>query len=164
MKIISGLDSLGAEDRGASAVIGNFDGVHRGHRAVLDLARRDAPLSVVTFEPHPREVFAPDAPPFRLMTLQARADRLAELGVEKLFVIEFNKDFSSLTAEEFCADVITTVRPRNHIWWTPWTAVRVVATVRPRAHPRMIPRTTDSVAICGSQAYRFPDCERHQDQ
>ena len=115
MKIISGLDSLEAEDRGASAVIGNFDGVHRGHQAVLDLARRDARLGVVTFEPHPREVFAPDAPPFRLMTLQARADRLAELGVEKLFVIEFNKDFSSLTAEEFCADVIVGKFGLSHV-------------------------------------------------
>lgn len=106
MKIISGLDAIAAEDRGASAVIGNFDGVHRGHQAVLDLARRDAPLGVVTFEPHPREVFAPDAPPFRLMGLEARADRLAELGVERMFVIDFTREFASLTAEQFCADVI----------------------------------------------------------
>ena len=106
MKIISGLDAIAAEDKGASAVIGNFDGVHRGHQAVLDLARRDTPLDVVTFEPHPRDVFAPDAPPFRLMGLEARADRLAELGVERMFVIDFTREFASLTAEQFCADVI----------------------------------------------------------
>ena len=106
MKIISGLDAITAEDRGASAVIGNFDGVHRGHQAVLDLARRDAPLGVVTFEPHPREVFAPDAPPFRLMRLEARADRLASLGVDRMFVIDFTREFSSLTAEQFCADIV----------------------------------------------------------
>lgn len=107
MKIIKGLDAATAADHGASAAIGNFDGVHRGHQAVLDLARRDdAPLGVVTFEPHPREVFAPDAPPFRLMGLQARADRLAELGVERMFVIEFDRDFASLTAEAFCKDVL----------------------------------------------------------
>ena len=67
MKIIEGLDAVAEDDRGASAAIGNFDGVHRGHQAVLDLARRapnnpGAPLGVVTFEPHPREVFAPGAP------------------------------------------------------------------------------------------------------
>lgn len=107
MKIIKGLEAATAADHGASAAIGNFDGVHRGHQAVLDLARRDgAPLGVVTFEPHPREVFAPDAPPFRLMGLHARADRLAELGVERMFVIEFNRDFAALTAEAFCKDVL----------------------------------------------------------
>ena len=115
MKIISGLEAITAEDRGASAVIGNFDGVHRGHQAVLDLARRDAPLGVVTFEPHPREVFAPDAPPFRLMRLEARADRLADLGVQRLFVIDFTKGFSSLTAEQFCADVIAGQLGLTHV-------------------------------------------------
>ena len=106
MKVIEGLNAVPEEDRGASAAIGNFDGVHRGHQAVLDLARGRGPLGVVTFEPHPREVFAPDAPPFRLMRLGARADRLAELGVEKMFVLPFSKEFSALTAEEFCVDVL----------------------------------------------------------
>ncbi len=115
MKVISGLDAITAEDKGASAVIGNFDGVHRGHQAVLDLARGDAPLGVVTFEPHPREVFAPDAPPFRLMRLGARADRLATLGVERMFVIDFSKEFSSLTAEQFCADVIAGQLGLTHV-------------------------------------------------
>lgn len=115
MKIISGLEAITAEDKGASAVIGNFDGVHRGHQAVLDLARRDAPLAVVTFEPHPREVFAPDAPPFRLMRLEARADRLAALGVERLFVVDFTKEFSSLTAEGFCEDVIKEQLGLTHV-------------------------------------------------
>lgn len=115
MKIISGLEAITAEDKGASAVIGNFDGVHRGHQAVLDLARRDAPLAVVTFEPHPREVFAPDAPPFRLMRLEARADRLAALGVERLFVIDFTREFSSLTAEQFCKDVIKEQLGLTHV-------------------------------------------------
>ncbi|MEL6794122.1 MAG: bifunctional riboflavin kinase/FAD synthetase [Pseudomonadota bacterium] len=116
MRIIEGLDAVREDDRGASAAIGNFDGVHRGHQAVLDLARRDdAPLGVVTFEPHPREVFAPDAPPFRLMRIGARADRLEELGVERLFVIPFAREFSSLTAEEFCADVIVGKLGLTHV-------------------------------------------------
>ncbi len=50
------------EARGASVAMGNFDGVHRGHQAVIDLARTQGRLGVVTFEPHPREVFAPGAP------------------------------------------------------------------------------------------------------
>lgn len=120
MRIIEGLEAVRAEDRGASAAIGNFDGVHRGHQAVLDLARRPAaspgaPLGVVTFEPHPREVFAPDAPPFRLMRLGARADRLAALGVERLFVIPFDKTFAALSAEAFCADVLTGALGLSHI-------------------------------------------------
>ena len=116
MKVIEGLDAVRGEDRGASAAIGNFDGVHRGHQAVLDLARRPgALLGVVTFEPHPREVFAPDAPPFRLMRLGARVDRLAELGVERMFVIPFSREFAALTAEEFCADVIKDKLGLSHV-------------------------------------------------
>lgn len=116
MRIIEGLDAVRAEDRGASAAIGNFDGVHRGHQSVLDLARRpDAPLGVVTFEPHPREVFAPDAPPFRLMRIGARADRLADLGVERLFVLPFSREFAALTAEAFCADVLSRQLGLSHI-------------------------------------------------
>ncbi|MEM7544262.1 MAG: bifunctional riboflavin kinase/FAD synthetase [Pseudomonadota bacterium] len=116
MKIIEGLEQVRPEDHGASAAIGNFDGVHRGHRAVLDLARRgDAPLGVVTFEPHPREVFAPDAPPFRLMRIGARADRLAALGVDRLFVIPFNFDFAALSAEAFCEDVLTRALGLSHV-------------------------------------------------
>ncbi|QIE55227.1 bifunctional riboflavin kinase/FAD synthetase [Pikeienuella piscinae] len=115
MRIIEGLESVRAEDRGASAAIGNFDGVHRGHQAVLDLARGRGPLGVVTFEPHPREVFQPDAPPFRLMRLGARADRLAALGVERLFVIRFDRDFARLGAEAFCADVLAGKLGLSHV-------------------------------------------------
>ncbi|MEM7523132.1 MAG: bifunctional riboflavin kinase/FAD synthetase [Pseudomonadota bacterium] len=115
MKIIEGRRAAAPEDRGASVAIGNFDGVHRGHQAVLDLARGRGPLGVVTFEPHPREVFAPDAPPFRLMRLGARADRLAALGVERLFVLPFDREFSSLTAEAFCADVLAGGLGLSHV-------------------------------------------------
>ena len=87
--------------------IGNFDGVHLGHQKVLDLARQGpGPLGVLTFEPHPREVFFPDAPPFRLMSATARANRLAKLGVETLFELSFNTDLSGLTAREFAQSVL----------------------------------------------------------
>ncbi|MEM8753372.1 MAG: bifunctional riboflavin kinase/FMN adenylyltransferase, partial [Pseudomonadota bacterium] len=115
MEIIEGLDPVAPGLRGASAAIGNFDGVHRGHQAVLDLARGRGPLGVVTFEPHPREVFAPEAPPFRLMRIGARADRLAALGVERLFVLPFTRALSSLTAEAFCADVLAGALGLSHV-------------------------------------------------
>ena len=107
MRILRDPQYTRPEDRGASAAIGNFDGVHRGHRHVIDLARRPgAPLGVVTFEPHPREFFAPDAPPFRLMNAEARAHRLEKLGVEVLAELPFDARLSSLTAEEFARDVL----------------------------------------------------------
>ena len=99
MRIIRDYQFVEEQDRGATVAIGNFDGVHRGHRSVVDLARQavpDAPLGVMTFEPHPREFFAPDAPPFRLMSAEARAHRLEKIGVEKLYQLNFNHALSSL--------------------------------------------------------------------
>ncbi len=98
-------------DRGASAAIGNFDGVHLGHQAVIglawDIARAGGrPLGVVTFEPHPREVFAPDAPPFRLMRRDARSHRLEKLGVEILFELPFDAALSRLDPRGFAQSVI----------------------------------------------------------
>ena len=91
MKRIRRLDDVTGADRGASAAIGNFDGVHLGHRQVLEAARAasGAPLAVLTFEPHPREVFRPHDPPFRLMDPEARAHRLERLGVDLLFELDF---------------------------------------------------------------------------
>lgn len=95
------------EHRGASVAMGNFDGVHRGHSAVIALARRpDAPLGVVTFEPHPRAFFAPDAPPFRLMNSGARAHRLEKLGVAALYELPFDAALAGLAAEDFAAQVL----------------------------------------------------------
>ncbi|MEI6097650.1 MAG: bifunctional riboflavin kinase/FAD synthetase [Alphaproteobacteria bacterium] len=93
--------------RGASVALGNFDGIHLGHQAVLDLARGPAPLGVVTFEPHPRQYFAPDAPPFRLMNAEARANRLAKLGVEHLFELPFDATIAAMTPAEFARDVLS---------------------------------------------------------
>lgn len=107
MRIIRDYQYVEPQDRGASVAIGNFDGVHRGHVAVIDLARRDdAPLGILTFEPHPREVFAPDAPAFRLMSSEARASRLEKLGVDKLYELNFNHALAGLTPEEFATNVI----------------------------------------------------------
>ncbi|AVW91917.1 bifunctional riboflavin kinase/FAD synthetase [Celeribacter baekdonensis] len=94
------------EAKGCSAAIGNFDGVHLGHRRVIDLARQHGPLGLVTFEPHPREYFAPGAPPFRLMNAEAKANRLAKLGVEQMFQLPFDADMAAMTPEEFARKVI----------------------------------------------------------
>ena len=104
------------EERGASVAIGNFDGVHRGHAHVIDLARRaHAPLGIVTFEPHPREFFAPDAPPFRLMNAEARAHRLEKLGVEVLAELPFDAGLSGLSAEAFVRDVLVKGLGVSHV-------------------------------------------------
>jgi len=97
---------LDPSTRGASVAMGNFDGIHRGHQAVIDLARGPAPLGIVTFEPHPRQYFAPDAPPFRLMNAEARANRLARLGVDHLFQLPFDATLASLTPDAFVQQVL----------------------------------------------------------
>ncbi|MGV6804251.1 MAG: bifunctional riboflavin kinase/FAD synthetase [Ruegeria sp.] len=110
MQIIRDFQFVEPQDRGASVAIGNFDGVHIGHQSVIDLARRacpEAPLGVLTFEPHPREYFVPEAPPFRLMRGNARTHRLEKLGVQKLYELPFNAALAGLTPEEFSRNVIS---------------------------------------------------------
>ena len=118
MRIIRDYQFVSPSDRGATVAIGNFDGVHIGHQAVIDIARNaapEAPLGIVTFEPHPREYFAPDAPPFRLMNAEAKANRLEKLGVKRLYELNFNAALSGLTAEEFAQDVIVNGLGLTHV-------------------------------------------------
>ena len=109
MRIIRDPDFIADTDRGAAAAIGNFDGVHLGHQAVIDLTRsvaNGAPLGIVTFEPHPREHFAPDAPPFRLMNAAAKANRLEKLGIDRLYQVPFNGALAALTPREFAQNIV----------------------------------------------------------
>lgn len=101
--------------RGASVAIGNFDGLHLGHQHVINLAKRDAPLGVLTFEPHPREFFAPNAPAFRLMNAEARASRLEKLGVDVLFELPFDAALSGLSAEAFVQGVLHDALGLSHL-------------------------------------------------
>ncbi len=100
------LENIGLGDRGASVAMGNFDGVHIGHQHVIDLARAHGPLGVVTFEPHPRQYFAPASAPFRLMNAEARANRLDKIGVSQLYELPFDATLAGMTAEEFAATVL----------------------------------------------------------
>ncbi|MBI3938229.1 MAG: bifunctional riboflavin kinase/FAD synthetase [Betaproteobacteria bacterium] len=91
--------------------VGNFDGVHLGHQAMLakleQAARRlRLPACVMTFEPHPREFFAPDQAPTRLTSLREKLELLAELGVERVHVCRFNYEFARITPEEFVARIL----------------------------------------------------------
>ncbi|MBS1103460.1 bifunctional riboflavin kinase/FAD synthetase [Gluconobacter sp. Dm-62] len=101
--------NIPASARNTVAALGNFDGVHRGHVHLLEtlrMARPDHPLSVVTFDPHPRTLFRPQDPSFRLMLPGIRAAALAEQGVEHVFQIPFDAEFSHLSAERFVDDVL----------------------------------------------------------
>jgi riboflavin kinase/FMN adenylyltransferase len=109
MQIFSDWRGLPAAARGATVALGNFDGIHLGHVRVIRAAhgaRPEAPLAVLTFEPHPRELFRPDDPPFRLTLPAERAAILAGLGVDLLFELPFDHDFSLMPAEAFIDGVL----------------------------------------------------------
>ncbi len=118
MRIVRDYQYVEDQDRGASAAIGNFDGVHLGHQSVIRLAREAAPdakLGVMTFEPHPRQYFAPQSPPFRLMGSAARASRLEKLGVERLYELNFNASLAGLSPEGFAQTVIVDGLGLSHV-------------------------------------------------
>ena len=109
MQRIRGAEGLAPGQRGASAALGNFDGVHLGHQQLIRVARAalpDAPLGVITFEPHPRRYFQPEAPAFRLTTANERARVLARLGVERLHELAFDRALATTEAEEFIERVL----------------------------------------------------------
>ena len=91
--------------------IGNFDGVHRGHRALLAELTAKArelalPATVLTFEPHPRELFAPDQAPARLASLRDKLELLAACGVDRVHVCGFNRKLAALTAAQFVENIL----------------------------------------------------------
>jgi riboflavin kinase/FMN adenylyltransferase len=109
MRIFHDWRDLPADARGATVALGNFDGVHRGHAEVIKAAhaaRPKVPLAVLTFEPHPREHFRPDDPPFRLTLSAERAAALEALGVTLIYELRFDHEFSLMSAEGFVDDVL----------------------------------------------------------
>jgi riboflavin kinase/FMN adenylyltransferase len=97
--------------KGAVVAIGNFDGVHRGHRALIAEAKiqaeaRRSPLAVLSFEPHPQEFFKPSPESFRLTPLRAKSRLLSDLGVDALFALTFDGDMAQRTPQDFVINVL----------------------------------------------------------
>ncbi len=120
MKLFRHYDNLPAEHQGGVVVLGNFDGVHRGHQAVIGLAAgiaRDlgAPLQVMSFEPHPRQYFNPDQEPFRLTPMRNKVHHVEALNVDSMFVVSFDEKFSTFTADEFLQEVLVDGLKAKHV-------------------------------------------------
>jgi riboflavin kinase/FMN adenylyltransferase len=111
MHVIRHPTALPQEQRGAVIAIGNFDGIHLGHQAVIGIARRTAeagggPTAVLTFEPHPRSFFAPEGAPFRLTPFRTKAQLLRRLGVELMVDLRFDAARAAQSAEDFVRRVL----------------------------------------------------------
>jgi len=120
MKLVHGWKHLPASDRGAAVALGNFDGVHLGHQRVIAdaadaAARLGAPLGVISFEPHARMHFQPDAPPFRLMNTEQLARTVAELGADRLYLLPFGAEMANFTDEAFARDVLVSGLGVRHV-------------------------------------------------
>ncbi|HEY7378228.1 MAG TPA: bifunctional riboflavin kinase/FAD synthetase [Steroidobacteraceae bacterium] len=111
MELVRGLHNLRARHRGCAVTIGNFDGVHLGHRAMLERlcahARRlGVPATVMTFEPAPREYFAPARAPARLTRLREKLELFAAAGVERCIVLRFDQQLQSMSGASFAQDLL----------------------------------------------------------
>ena len=120
MRIYRHWREVPAEGRGAVVAIGNFDGVHLGHQAVISDARRvaqeaGAPLAVLTFEPHPREVLGQMDGPFRLTPFRIKLREIAELDVDILYLLRFDKNMASLAADDFIDQLLVGGLAVSHV-------------------------------------------------
>jgi len=119
MQVIDTIDAVPRSLRHGVVLLGNFDGVHRGHQAVIgrgaDLARDNGPLIVVTFEPHPRSFFRPDQPQFRLTPALNKVHHIEALDVDGLVVLRFDAAFSNLTADAFVQRILVEGLAARHV-------------------------------------------------
>ncbi len=120
MQVIRDLAAVPETARGAVVAIGNFDGVHPGHRLVIDECRRIArhigrPAAVMAFDPHPRAFFTPDQPPFRLTPAAHRSRLLAEAGIDAHFLVTFDAAFAAHSAQDFVERVLGRALAAAHV-------------------------------------------------
>ena len=111
LKVVHSWRDIEPELRGASVALGEFDGVHKGHLGVIVGAAKaaktlSAPLAVISFDPHPRRYFQPDAEPFRLMTVDQQARALDALGVDIFYILPFDDEMAAMSDEGFARDVL----------------------------------------------------------
>jgi len=111
VKTLRTYTDLSKSDKGAVIALGNFDGLHRGHQAVIAKAKSiaddlNAPLGIGLFRPHPYRFFKADAPPFRLMSAQVREHIMPTLGVNRLYEIPFDNDLREMDDTEFVETVL----------------------------------------------------------
>jgi len=111
MKFIRGIHNLREQHRGCVLTIGNFDGVHRGHQALLaqlckEGRQRNLPVMVMLFEPQPLELFAAEKAPARLTRLREKVRYLEQAGVDAVLCVRFDRRFAARTAQSFVADLL----------------------------------------------------------
>jgi len=120
MRIVYGYRDVPPEAKGAVLAIGNFDGVHRGHQALIEAAIEEAraigaPAGVLVFEPHPREFFHPEEPHFRLTSLKQKLSIFECLGLDLAIVLDFDAALAGLGAEDFIARVLVAALGARHV-------------------------------------------------
>jgi riboflavin kinase/FMN adenylyltransferase len=111
MKVWSGIENRPRDDRPVVATLGNYDGIHLGHRRILDSVladarERGAPSLVITFEPHPLSVVAPERAPSLVMTRRQKIDTLESLGLDAMLILRFDARVAALSGEEFFAAIL----------------------------------------------------------
>ena len=119
-KLHTNIDDIPEEAQKCVLMIGNFDGVHLGHRALIEkahnlAAKTQKPLGILTFEPHPLQFFHPETKSFRLTLLPMKKRLLQELGINHLFVINFNKKFSLMDGNEFIENILVQRLKTQHL-------------------------------------------------
>jgi len=120
MRIIRDFEHCPKEEKGAVVALGNFDGLHLAHQAILkaciqEAEKLSAKPAVMTFEPHPREFFARDHQPLRILTLRRKLRLFSEMGIKTIFMARFNKKLAATSAEDFICELLHRQLGARHI-------------------------------------------------